>query len=690
MKVDAKAGLSQGPRIGLPSAAVVLFFITHAWPWFFLEFRGERDIWLRVALGQLFFWPLFLGVVGTRLRWPIFALVGGLLLGVAMAWLSRWQLAYVADGHRPNRELFEVYSLLLFAGPVLLIWTIVTKRRLRSLAEDVSWAAAGRVSWALAKPTLIVGGIVAAVYYISWVLLSPNVFVRLDGLLMAAATIASVAGLAALAALWGWLMAIVRVRPTLRWRRLAVVAAACASGSGFAWWTYARPQVLHHRAYRSLVDAKAGVSTFGGFYDNSRLPPWRKWLDQYAPYVDGILFNGATMPVDSPAGCGDLLDERRVIELWNPDEGDRMIEHIANTKGVWSLSIGHPYLRFDVREGKFGDSGLGHVAQMHDVLLLDLYSTNVTGRGIEHLQALPNLRTLRITGNPLNESDLTAVAKLSSLKTLVLAYAGITDDGVKHLATMQDIRSIGLYSNAISNAGVAYLAGMKQLVHVELSGNQIDDGAVRYLANLTNLESLNLQRTRITGAGLRWLARLPKLESIELEGSSVDDVGAMSLASLPTKVTINFGEIRKVTPEGILALHRERVRLQQLRLKSGVEPVADEMADVEQNGELLPHEDDDELASAEEDGVEQNPFGTESRAAIRFYFDTEILQEYGLPETHIEGYRRQMFGEPPDDDADIEDVLAETGNGEIENGQIENGAAHDSPAATTEFDVGDE
>jgi hypothetical protein len=688
--VDRKHEPSRGPRMGLPTAAFLLLAITHVWPWFAIDFISERDIWLGVALGQLFFWPLFLGVVGARLRWPVFALLVGLLVGMAMAWLSRWQLAYIAEGYRPNRELFDVYSLLLFAGPVLLFWMIIARRRLWLLAEDFRWAAARQVSWTLAKPTLIVGGIVAAVYYVSWVLLSPMAFVGRDGLLMAVATIASVAGLAGLGAFWGGLMAIARIRPPLRWRRIAVVATACAVGLGFAWWTYAWPQVQHHRAHRSLVDAKEGVSTFGGFYDNSRLPPWRKWFDQYAPYVDGILFDGETMSVDSPAGCGDLRDERRVIELWNPDEGDRMIEHIAKSKGVWSLSIGHPYLRFDVRDGKFGDSGLGHVAKMNDVLFLDLYSTSVTGRGIEHLQALPTLRTLRISGNPLNESDLTAVAKLSSLRTLVLAHAGITDDGVKQLATMHDITSIGLYSNAISDAGVAHLAGLKQLVHVGLSGNKIDDGAVRYLANLTSLESLNLQRTRITGEGLRWLARLPKLESIELEGSPVDDVGAMALASLPIRVKINFGEIRKVTPEGILALHRERVRLQRLRLKSDAEHVTDEMANVERDEELLPDEDFEEFASAEESDAEREYYGEENHAAIEFYLDTEILKEYGLPETHIEGYRRHVFGEPPEEDVNIEDVLTEIEGDKIKNGETENGATKESPAIITEPNAGDE
>jgi hypothetical protein len=652
-QLDAKSAKPDGwqrAQLGLPTAASILLVLTHVWPWALPGINGKEDFWIGVALGQLSFWPLFAGVLGTRLRWPMTSLAAGVLCAMAMAWLCRWQLGYPRTPDRSNDQVMDLCVPFLAVTPVLYLWLFLAGRRLRKFGDSSSWRVVTNIAWSLAKVTFLVAITLASMLFVSWAVLPPRSAFFAEGAKVALAAVSAVIGLAAIAGMWGGLIASVRHRPPWRWRRIAATTIAVAVAGGLLWWRFAWPQVLHHRAYQSLVAAKAGVSTHGGFYDPSKLPPWRRWFDQYAPYIDGILFDGETQTAESLSLCRNLRDDRMVVELWNPDEEDEMIREISGIKGAWFLTIGHPYLPFDSRTGKMGDSGLKHVAAMENVSLLDLFNTNITGRGIEHLLDMPNLTTLRISSAPIRDDDLTPISRMPHLRSLHLSYTEITDRGMEHLIQLHSLRSLGLNVNKISGDGLTHLSRLTQLEHIGISGTKVDDEALRHLAHHTNLRSLNLQNTKITGRGFSYLVRLPALESIKLDRSPVDNVGAMSMASLALNVQIDFGEIRTVTFQGILALHRERVRLHGMRTAGAddtdfneeTDLLADDPRDVETpEASDLPGEDHVET-------VQQSDF---EQAELEFERDAEVLRRYGVLDEQIESYRRQVFGEPlPDEE----------------------------------------
>src|SRR5262245_40686322 len=155
----------------------------------------------------------------------------------------------------------------------------------------------------------------------------------------------------------------------------------------------------------------------------------------------------------------------------------------------------------------------GH-ARDCDSVLLKLKGSRVSGKGLESLKKLTNLRQLDLSGLSLTDDSLAALSGLDRLEQLDLSRTGIGDDGLRHLKSLKALRRLFLDGNPkVTSAGLAHLLGLSELRDLRLRGTRVDDAGLRKLAELKQLEKLWLKDVPgVTEAGIDELKKaLPEL-----------------------------------------------------------------------------------------------------------------------------------------------------------------------------------
>jgi hypothetical protein len=133
-------------------------------------------------------------------------------------------------------------------------------------------------------------------------------------------------------------------------------------------------------------------------------------------------------------------------------------------------------LRLDNAE--ITDEGLIHLLRMPRLNTLHIRRcSGVKGPGLERLAKLP-IRSLDLSGCPIDDAGLVPISKLENLGELDLSHTKVTDAGLMHLTK---IPLLGL---------------------LELRGDEITDAGLRTLSNMPNVVVLDLVKTKITLKGL--------------------------------------------------------------------------------------------------------------------------------------------------------------------------------------------
>lgn len=114
-----------------------------------------------------------------------------------------------------------------------------------------------------------------------------------------------------------------------------------------------------------------------------------------------------------------------------------------------------------------------------------------------------------------NDSNLAPLADLSELIWLDLQYTAVTDAGLVHLSGLKKLERLRLDETQITDAGLAHLSGLPNLQVVNLSSTQITDAGLAHLEYLPSLQEVNLQKTKITPAATsKLLQAQPNLQII--------------------------------------------------------------------------------------------------------------------------------------------------------------------------------
>lgn len=689
----AKPKVTSAPRLSLPAAAAILVLLTHIWPWFLPAIRQDKDIWMALAIGQLSFWPLFAGLIGARVRWPVVSFILGVAVAFGMLWYCRWQFGFAGYGETPSRDIAPFAAFGAIGAVTLLILYVFCIRALRK-AEDEN---AERLVMAVARRGAIAGLAIpllaTLLLGIPWLILAPSweFFNYGPTYAMVAGLIAI--GLAVVGALWGSLIALARNRPPFSWRRTAafVTVTGAVVGGGASYVSI--PLVRHHEACESLAAAGVEVVTWGQFFGDrvqQRLeglgivreePFWVRWHREYVPIVTALRIDGKRVDAAKLAVLGHLRDDNLLVELSNPDPENQILRELAKVPSIGFLNILFPAPEDELLPlgEPLSDEAFSHIAEMKGLISLKLFNARFSAKGLQSLVGKVNLESLHLNFCDAHDDVLNVATMFEKLETLILRQTQITDRGLQSLRRLEHLDRLALNLSFVRGEGLAHVAALPTLTYLDLQGSPIQDDALAHLASAPFLSELDLSATQITGRGLRYLDRCAQLEEIRLDGAALTDAGFMSAAELPWRIKLLLGETRTLSMPGILQMHQERARLNALPDATDVvydelvhytldEQMAADEAETSSDEELSEEELFELATDAPRHGMSE-PFAEwletagdskdeEGEALVDAEIELEhnviILYQYEVADELIEAYRNSVLREP--DSVDVEEV----------------------------------
>ncbi len=148
----------------------------------------------------------------------------------------------------------------------------------------------------------------------------------------------------------------------------------------------------------------------------------------------------------------------------------------------------------------FGDEEVVRVAAIPWLWQVNLSNSRVTGRGLEALSGLPELKSLDLSRTTLSNEDFTAVTKLTTLSELLLNDCPwLTDEHLHSLIELQNLQKLELSSAGVTAAGIGGLSALPKLKHLTVGHcATLDDSSVEHLVRLSSLDDLELPNTDLS------------------------------------------------------------------------------------------------------------------------------------------------------------------------------------------------
>lgn len=141
-------------------------------------------------------------------------------------------------------------------------------------------------------------------------------------------------------------------------------------------------------------------------------------------------------------------------------------------------------------------TNLPHFTSFYGAAKFGEFGEPIAQAAFARFKSRPNMRTLIVIGNNLDDDSLAQISGLTHLEGLQISHGKITDEGLTHLS------------------------GMQSLTYLNLDGCQITDAGLRHLKNLASLKRISLCRTQVTRTGVRKL----NVASASLTINGVNDV----------------------------------------------------------------------------------------------------------------------------------------------------------------------
>jgi hypothetical protein len=136
---------------------------------------------------------------------------------------------------------------------------------------------------------------------------------------------------------------------------------------------------------------------------------------------------------------------------------------------------------------------------------------------LRHLDEMPRLTTLLLSGQSIHDDDLAQIHDLPQLVSLSLAGTPVTDAGIARLHRLPKLTVLTLMDTKITDRALATIKRLGQLTNLSLTNTAVTDDCTADLREMTRLRQLQLTWTSVSDSGLANLKRLLELQSLELE-----------------------------------------------------------------------------------------------------------------------------------------------------------------------------
>ncbi len=260
-----------------------------------------------------------------------------------------------------------------------------------------------------------------------------------------------------------------------------VVIAGIALGLTFAAW-YRPP-----RATRRLIQSA------GGSVEYQREP--NVLVQQFAGQQFRRL---GLVPAD---------EEIERVGLLQSSVSDDWLHHL---KGLDGLKI------LDLHERQLGP-GLAELKGLPGLSSVGVYG--LCDGDLKHLQALPNLREIRIGQPKCPDVDLSKLSSLTKLGSLSLSFRPVTARQLEQVSRISSLHALDLQSATIPQSELSGLAHLAALTKLEtLYVGDVSDEGIAHITKLNSLQYLCFCGARLTDEGLVPLSKLRNLKDLRLSG----------------------------------------------------------------------------------------------------------------------------------------------------------------------------
>jgi Leucine-rich repeat (LRR) protein len=185
------------------------------------------------------------------------------------------------------------------------------------------------------------------------------------------------------------------------------------------------------------------------------------------------------------------------------------------------------------------DRCLRHVAEMGNVVELDLRGTRLRPGDLRLITGMKSLRTLDLSDTAVGNSGMLYVGYLTGLRELRLGHCDVSDNGAGYLAGLPALEDLDLRNNPVGDGG---LQKLDEVVHrlssLNLSGTEVNGDVFRLWKGMP-LKKLGLRETHVGARELADLKKLPSLRELDLSQNTIPDQGYAFLESMPALAVLH-------------------------------------------------------------------------------------------------------------------------------------------------------
>ena len=234
-----------------------------------------------------------------------------------------------------------------------------------------------------------------------------------------------------------------------------------------------------------------------------------------------------------------LLDKLTAIDLY-----DRQNPHDKSYKRNESLV----------------DAWLDRLADLPDLVSLDLANTSMKGPGLKVVGTLKNLERLNLTLTPITDPYLENIQGLTKLRVLSLASAKCTGEGFGYLGNLKQLENANFHFTPVNDAGLAGIGAVTSIERLEIVHVHFTDAGAKHLAKLVNLERLQIGSRDATGASVAHVTGLKKLRELDLHDGQATPEGARHAGQIASlRVVRVYGVIKDEGAQHLAGLKNPEV-----------------------------------------------------------------------------------------------------------------------------------
>ncbi|GDY23788.1 hypothetical protein LBMAG56_51350 [Verrucomicrobiota bacterium] len=194
----------------------------------------------------------------------------------------------------------------------------------------------------------------------------------------------------------------------------------------------------------------------------------------------------------------------------------------------------NPHDKSYKRNESLVDGWLDCLADLPDLVSLDLANTSMSGPGLKVVGRLKNLERLNLTLTPITDPHLEHLRDLTKLRVISLASAKCTGEGFRFLGNLKQLENANFHFTPVNDAGLAGISVVTSLERLEIVHVHFTDAGAPALAKLVNLERLQIGSRDATGAAIAPLTTLKKLRELDLHDGQATAEGVRYASQIPS------------------------------------------------------------------------------------------------------------------------------------------------------------